>query len=278
MRLGDEVLQLHPLDHQKDEPNTRASFAKVLALMSETGDWKNLPGFLEGLRIARRSVKGWQMEKMVRKANESGRMGVVHDCLRRVEGTGLGLWDVRVAREVMWGAVGKCVRSGWSKEGVEGGRKFAEDVWELMFDPRHAEKMVGREDAKKRPEVLGVLVQMHAAKAVLFGEGKDEGGKVEIYMGLMLGQWDNAELEIDEENWSDANYKLLTWAPVWHGMMLAQTVLHPSSPTAKTLKTKLTQDVEPLIETAAAALAAHPSEDGKRRGLKMYEELIQVSV
>jgi len=151
-------------------------------------------------------------------------------------------------------------------------------VWELMFDPRHGEKMVGREDAKKRPEVIGVLVQMHAAKAVLFGEGKDEGGKVERYTGLMLARWENAELELDEEDWNDANYKLLMWAPVWHGMTLAQKVLDPSTPLAKNLRKKLTRDVEPLVQRASAVLSAHAPEEGKRRGLKIYEELSQVSV
>jgi len=272
------VLQLLPLDHRKDEPNTRASFAKVIALMGETGDWKNLAGWLEGLRTARRRVWGWQLEKVVRRAVEGGRVGVVHDCLRRVEGTGLGLWDLRVAREVVWGAVAKAREGGWSREGVERGVKFAEDVWELMFDPRHGEKMVGREDAKKRPEVIGVLVQMHAAKAVLFGEGKDEGGKVERYTGLMLARWENAELELDEEDWNDANYKLLMWAPVWHGMTLAQKVLDPSTPLAKNLRKKLTRDVEPLVQRASAVLSAHAPEEGKRRGLKIYEELSQVSV
>jgi len=246
--------------------------------MAETGDWRNLPGWLEGLKTARRSIKGWQMEKMVRRAVEGGRMGVVHECLRRVEGTGLGLWDLRVAREVVWGAVAKARQSGWSQEGVERGVKFAEDVWDLMFDPRHAGKMVGREDAKKRLEIIGVMVQMHAAKAVLFGEGMDEGGKVERYTELMLGRWDKTELEVDEEDWNDANYKLLMWAPVWHGMTLAQKVLDPSKPLAKILRIKLTQDLQPQIVRAQAVLSAHAPEEGKRRGLKMYEELIQISV
>jgi len=119
---------------------------------------------------------------------------------------------------------------------------------------------------------------MHAARAGLFGEGKDEGGKVERYTGLMLARWDNAELEVDEDDWNDANYKLLMWAPVWHGMTLAQKVLDPSTPLAKDLRIKLTQDLEPLIKRASAVLSAHAPEEGKRRGLKTYEELTQVSL
>ncbi|KAL9098261.1 MAG: hypothetical protein Q9163_006050, partial [Psora crenata] len=63
VKLGGEVHQLHPLDHQRDEPNTRSSFAKATALMAELTDWRNFPPFLEGLKTARRRVKGWQFEK-----------------------------------------------------------------------------------------------------------------------------------------------------------------------------------------------------------------------
>ncbi|KAL2050863.1 hypothetical protein ABVK25_008924 [Lepraria finkii] len=213
VRLGNEVHRLHPLDHKKDEPPTRPSIAKVVDLMTETGDWKNLPGFLEGLKTARRRVKGFQYEKMVRRANDCGRMGVVVDCLRRVEGTGMGLWDVRVARWVMWGAMAKAMQADWREEGVEKGAKFAEGIWELCCDPRHGGTRGGLEDPKKRPEVVGVLVQMHAAKAHLFGGGKDEGGAVEKWVRVLLKVWGNTEMEVAEGDWYDANDKTLIWAP-----------------------------------------------------------------
>lgn len=201
---------------------------------------------------------------------------MVHDCLRQVESTGIGLWEVRVAREVMWGATLKAIQADWSEEGVERGVKFAEDVWELCFDPRHTERMRGVEDAKKRPEILGVLVQMHAAKAVMYGGGKDEEGLVSRYTKMMLKLWGNAEAElmVSEEDFYDANYKLVMWAPVWHGMTMAKKVLGPDSPLGRQLGERLSQDIEPLVQAAVAILQANPPQGGgKRRGLKLYEDM-----
>lgn len=280
MRLGDEVLQLHPLDKRRDEPGTRSSFAKVVRLMGESGDWGNMAGFLEGLKVARRRLAGWQVEKMVRRANEGGKQGVLMDILRRVEKTGVGLWDVGVCREVMRGAVLKATRSGWSGEGIEKGVKYAENIWELMWDPKHVEVQKKVEmDPRRRAEIVGVMVLMHAVKAVKLGGGKDEGGFVEKYAELMLKRWENSRdvMVIDTEDWSDANYKLSIWAPVWHGINMAQQVVGAGSSLGKRLGEKLSQDLEPLMQKSQAIVSAHAPEEGMRRGLKMYEDILQAS-
>ena len=276
MRLGSEVIQLKPLSHVKDEPATRPAIKKVVDLMTETKDWRNLPGFLDGLMTARRSVKGFQLEKMVRKANECGKMGVVLECLKRVEDTGMGLWELRVAREVMWGATAKAMQADWSEDGVEKGVKFAELIWEMMLDPRHREKMHGDQDAKKRPEVIGVLVQMHAARALVENIG-DDVGLVEKYVKMMLQVWGNTETTFEEGDWDDANYKLTMWAPVWHGMAMAQKVLGAKTPIGKELGTKL-EELESLIGRAQPLVRDNSTEEGPRRGLKLYESLSQVSL
>lgn len=281
MRLGDEVLQLKPLDKRRDEPAGRSSFAAVVRMMSESGEWGNMAGFLEGLKVARRKVAGWQVEKMVRRANEGGKQGVVMDILRRVERTGVGLCDVEVCREVMRGAVLKATRSGWSEEGIRKGVKHAENIWELMWDSRHVEeqKKAGM-DPRRRPEIVGVMVLMHAVKAVKLGGGKDEGGLVEKYAEIMLKRWEKSreDMMIDnEEDWSDANYKLYIWAPVWHGMKMARQVVGAGSPLGKRLGEKLIQDMEPLVEKSRAIVLEHTPEEDTRRGLKMYEDVVQAS-
>ena len=254
--------------------------------MSDIGDWKNFPAWLEGLKTAKRSVKGDQMEKMVRKACESGRVGVVNECLRRVERTGLGLWDLRVSRECMWGVVATCVQSGWSEEGVHRAARYAENVWELMADPRHAEKMTIETDPKRRPEILGILVLVHACKIAMFEDATDKDGTVRKFTELMLGHWKNTELKSDEKAsididvqtlmW-DINYKMLLWAPVWRAAIVAQKVLGPSK-LGKELGMKLSQELEPFLQNGRSILSARPPAGGKRRGLKMFEELSQFSL
>ena len=278
--------ELRPLNRQRDEPNTRSSFAKVVQLMGETGDWKNLPAWLEGLKIAKRSVKGDQMEKMVRRACEGGRLGVINECLRRVERTGLGLWDVRVSRECMWGAIENCVQSGWSEEGVHRAVRYVDNVWELMVDPKHAEDMTSDMDPKKRPEILGIMVLMHACKVAMSGDAKDEDGTVAKFTELMLGKWNNTELKLQEQNSDDVdlqalmwniNYKMLLWAPVWRAATVAQKVLGPSK-LGEELGMKMSNELEPFLQKGQAILSARALEGGKRRGLKMYDDLSQVLV
>lgn len=254
----------------------RPAFIKVVKLMAETGEWRNLPGFLEGLKTAGRRIKVGQMGMMVRKACEGGGASVVIDCLRRVERTGLGLWELEIARECMLGAVVRCVQSGWTAEGVERGAKFADQVWELMADPRHTERMARDTDPKRRPEILGVLLLMHSCRVLLAGEAEHERDHVKKYTELMLKQWDNKDLNFEDGDWHEANHTMQAWAPVWRGMIMAKKVLGSSAPPE--LEAKLSNELEPLMQRCQAILSAHSPEGGTRRGLKIYEELSQVSV
>lgn len=248
--------------------------------MGETGDWGNMAGFLEGLKVAKRKLKGWQLEKMIRRANDGGKQGVVYDILRRADETGVGLWDLGVCREVMRGAVLVGIQRGWSEERVEKGVRYAENIWELMWESKHRDeqKKVGV-DPRGRPEIIGVMVLMHAVKAVKFGRANDEGPMVEKYAELMLERWENSRdvMVVDQQDWSDANYKLLIWAPVWQGMNMAQQVVGAGTPLGKRLGEKIGQDVEPLLQKSQAIISSHTPEEGMRRGLKMYEDILQVS-
>ena len=274
VRLGDEVLQLRPLDRTKDEPKTRPSFNRVLALMGKSGDWRSLPGFLVGLKSAGRKVEGEMLEKLVRKAVEAGKTGVVLECLKKVDGTGLGLWDLRVAREVMWGATAIAIQGEWSEEAVEKSIRYAENVWEMMWDPRHA-KPLGN-NPMSQPEIVGILVQMHAAKAVLFRDRKDEAGMVQKYTRMMLKNWDHAELGIEVGEWIDANHKMVMWAPVSHGVRMARKVVGEESSVGEILGEKLDQALGPLLRNAQLKLEEVTPKARKRRGLTLSEELSKV--
>ena len=82
-------------------------------------DWRNLPGFLEGLRTAKRRIGKGMWEKVVRRAGMYGRVGLVMECARRVEATGLGMGEVDVVKEMMWGLADKvnAAEGGWRKQG-----------------------------------------------------------------------------------------------------------------------------------------------------------------
>ena len=278
VRVGNEVLQLQPLNHLRDEPPTRQSFAKILALMQEGRDWQNLPGFLEGLKTAKRKLHPWQIEKMVRRANLAGRQGVVLECLRRVEGTGVGLWDPEVVSEIMRGAVMKALQGSWSPEAVEKANKFARDVWDLLHDPRHASQSRAQ---RTRPEIIGILVQLEASYTLLSLPKADDTGKLQSAVELLLSNWDKKALILEDTAMTSptANQILMTWAPVWHGMTLARKALGESSKHGKLLEEKLTQDLQPMLERAGEVVTADEDLPQRgRRGMRMWEDLKGIEI
>ena len=125
-------------------------------------------------------------------------------------------------------------------------------------------------DPRRRPEVVGIVVEMLSAKAVKTGEGIEEVGKL---VERLLGLWRWAELGFAKRDWRDANKKLLMWAPVWHGMLLAQKILGEESQLGRELGEKIGKDLEPLLNKAREVVAANTPEKGGTRGLTMYEQL-----
>lgn len=89
-------------------------------------------------------------------------------CMKQVERTGLSLWDAGAAREMMLASVRRANEARWTKNGVAGALKFAEAVWSLMQDPLHAlpKKRDGLVDPMSRPEIVGILLQLHSANAL----------------------------------------------------------------------------------------------------------------
>ena len=233
----------------------------------------NLPRFLEGLKTAKRKLRGAQVEKMVRRAIECGRQGVVLVCLQRVERTGVGLWEGGVARECMLGAVMRAMEGGWEKDSVEEGKRLAGKYWELMWDERHSK--AGGANVKLMPEVVGVMLLLSAARVLRGGEGSEE---VARFAERLVGAWGKVEWDIDEGNWVDANHRLVAWAPIWKGMMLAQRVLGKESQLGRDLGVKAQEDVEPMLRKALAAVQAHTPQGGTRRGVSLYEDLAQANI
>lgn len=247
--------------------------ARILDLMQEPADWRNLPGFLEGLKTSGRRLGKGQVEKMVRRANQKGRQGVVMDVLRRVEGTGVRLGEeAGVVREVMLGAVMRAQDGGWGVEAVEGAGRYARGVWDLLWEERHRGEKQGALDMRKAPEVVGVMVEMEAAR--MFKGGGDGRAELEKWVERLLGVWSRGDMGLHEGNWNDANHKLLTWAPVWHGMVLARRVLGEESRLWRELGERVEKDLEPMLNKARELVAANAPGKGVRRGLKMYEQLV----
>ena len=183
-------------------------------------------------------------------------------------------------------------------------------MWELMWDEDHREgqKELGV-DPRGRPEIIGIIVLMHAMQTIKFKGGEDEEGLVAKYAEHMLEQWESSRdmMKLDKDDWWDANYKLWIWSPTWQALRLAQQVISSSPSLVRTLDQKLHQDLLPLLQKAQPVISARPlkakeeeeepspptpsaepsSSEGnaeesepetlRPRGLKMYELMVQLS-
>ncbi|KAL8665344.1 MAG: hypothetical protein Q9168_007719, partial [Polycauliona sp. 1 TL-2023] len=283
-KLGNEVHALKPLNHLVDEPDTRKSLARIAELCAEGRDWVNIVPFLTELKVSGRKVKGWQFEKIVRKMGEKGGMGVIMEMARRVEGTGMRLGDIAVTREIMWGALLKCLRSECRLESVQEAEKFIEAVWLMLSDERHVDRnAMGKDngDPKRRPEIVGVLLWIRALGSTLFGESKDVDGKVKRAAELLLATWPQKTKAVatpfvidDEESWYRANDKLTAWSPVWHGMKMARKIVGENTALGRDLANTVALDLEPMLKNARQVVARHVGEEDRaRRGVVVFDGL-----
>ncbi|MCJ1467885.1 hypothetical protein MMC07_006510 [Pseudocyphellaria aurata] len=277
--IGSEVVQMVPLNRFRDEPGTNSSLAKVLDLMDEAGGdaWQNLPEFLMGLKSSKRKLTGNQIEKIARRACQAKQEGLVKQCCLRPNDTGLAFWQIGVVRELMWAAFRRAHDGGWEGDGLKGGLKFAEDLWILLQDPWDRKlKRNPSINAMHRPEIVGVMVQLHAAKLASLGKGEDETKNLKKYVKILLAIWDNAELGLPKDS-NDANHKLLMWTPVWYGMRTARQLLSNDHEMRHELGMKLAHEIEPVLQHARDLELARPPQEGIRRGAKLYDALSNFS-
>ena len=275
---GEEV-KLMPMDPH-DKPNKRDSLlqiAKILGASDDAKDWNNLPAFLEGLHMAKyKAPHGWT-EKIVRKANERGKAGVIQRCAEMVRKTGLRLSEESVAMELMIGCHLRAAKAGFVGEEAEKALKRAERIVLLMENPQHcgAKLKKGEKDMRRDLGVLGVLLELTAAKAVLSLSRADPAtnSKVVDYAkkASTLLDLDEGYLRLSEQK-ERVPLQLQAWLPLWAGMKLAlQVPGMDSSDVGRALKRQLGGVTGAVAE---AKQRVEREADGKpRRSLKMYEEL-----
>ncbi|KAL8804085.1 MAG: hypothetical protein Q9182_002798 [Xanthomendoza sp. 2 TL-2023] len=283
VKIGSEVHPLVPLSRPRDEPSMHKSLNTILDLCQEPKDWVNMVPFLMGLQAAGRTVRSGQFEKIVRKMADKGGLGVVMEMVRRVEGTGMRLGNVGVAREVMWGALTRCIHTGCSEEGVRDGAKFVNTTWEMLSEERHVEKSARGQDGdpKMKPEIVGVVLWMRAARSILLEAGHDANGEVKRAVEMVLALWKTADLTVkeeEEEGWWDANHKLMMWTPVLHAMKMARKVVGPNSALGRDLTNTITLDLEPTVQKAHDIVSRSTAADSSRRGLVFHDALAKTNI
>ena len=280
--LAGEKHTLKPLDHLTDEPNSKKAFHQALGLMKEKRDYGVLPGLLEGYQGSGRVLTKGMAEKMIRKVAEAGSGGIVTECLRRVHRTGLKLDNVTVAREAMWVAIQQAIQGSWSEKGLEKALKYAEGILEFLEDPRHVHRkhlFAPANDPRLMPDIIGVPLLLSATLLAKFPSNTPNDLQTQIlknksnqHATRLLHLWPNANLNVDSVSRQDANYKLLMWVPVWHGLRTANRLAEKSEAVRRLTGVPL-QQVGQMVERARDIVMVNSEEGQERRGLKLYSDL-----
>jgi hypothetical protein len=275
---NDEEIKLMPMDPQ-DRPNKHKSmnrFVELLGQSPESSRWNNLPAFLVGMAMAKENLpEGW-LEKLVRKANEQDRAGVIVRCMEMSKKTRMTLADAAPTRELMIGLHSRAVRAQFEKEALESALRQAEYVVLMMDKEEHCGGKLkdGQKDMRQNLTVLGVLLEIAAARSVRFSGAVDTDGKVARYAEKTLAICKDDTFDVSEETLVMEG-QLLSWLPLWSGMRLAMKMEEVAQSSTGQSMQKALGELEHSVSRIREAIQQKVQKDqGKqKRCLAMYQEL-----
>ncbi|GES64183.1 hypothetical protein ATEIFO6365_0008025300 [Aspergillus terreus] len=217
----DEPFLLRPMDPQSRP--TKKEAVDLIALMKTTKDWQNLIPFLSGLRMSHRILKSDRWQWLIRRAGQSDALGVVLECAKQVERTGLRFNDVDVVQRYFFELHRKAQRGDFQDPAVSKALSLGKQAVTLMETPEHVEHNM-EQDPKRKPFVIGTLLELSAARALNVCEGKDETGDVSLFARRLLGSWELGTFDREAKDWVSIDRMLQENVPIYNGMKLALQV------------------------------------------------------
>ena len=269
-----QTVTLEPLDHF-DEPNTRRSLRELIALLKEKKDWDMLPFFLRELRLSGRKIPIAMVERLVRRAAETGFVGTLIEIFRHTDVAGLRIEDARVAMEVMLGIVRKATEAEWVEHDLERAAQNAETALRMMLETQHGPSDQAVSPGKE-PQVVGVPLALVGARVVKYKNGRDEEGKVREYARRWVECFGEREIDVDRGSPAEGNVALTEWAPSWLGVSLALKILKKEPGLTDVLSGIQKKTLEPLIRKALDVAKEEGAKAEERRGVRLYNNLSSI--
>ncbi|KAF2235874.1 hypothetical protein EV356DRAFT_575398 [Viridothelium virens] len=251
--IGDEEVELVHMD-QLNLPNTWDLTKRVFALLSkekQAKDWHNvLPNLMHGFQGVRFGLSPARMEKMVRTANSAEMQDVVMKCLQQVKTTNLSLKWPGIRYEVLWGIHAAAQNGGtepWGEQETKQAIGWMKQVAIQLESRIHGGGFLNdSHDPRASPAVIGLLLELYAARASQHMGGVDMEGKVRIYAERLmdvLPRW-------RDDYFADAPHegqKLVFQVILYQALNLAQRVLGADMPQAEAA-TKRRKSLGDLIQ------------------------------
>jgi hypothetical protein len=255
------------MDRRSDIPSRKKLIRQALNLMEKSGDdrkaWSNLPLMLVGLAHMDVKLDEPMMEMIVRKAVNAGRLDVVIQCLEQSRFTGMTLKREEVLRNVIWGLHSQAQRHDWSASAVHKGLAEARQLALMLEAEEHGTgKVLARDDPRRRPEIIGVFLELAAVNAYKHQDKTDKGGVLAAYTTRLLSCiGEKAQPMSFAPPTTGPVYEMLHGVPIWHGLRLAQKVLGNKMPMAQQAA-QVAADYEAGLSNLAQTIEAQAPKEG----------------
>jgi hypothetical protein len=189
-------------------PNRSKLLKKAVDLIGDGGEkeWANLPTLLQAFyKIIGKPVEDKHLEKLIRKAAIHNKLPAFIKCLHMVDRTGLSLKGNNVLEALLLAIRQEATRDNFRNRGTSAALKYSSEIADLLETEQHGTgRVLGRDDPRTRPQVIGVFLELAAVYATKHNGGKDDANIVKSYAQKLMGR-------IHEQPASIEVRGLLTW-------------------------------------------------------------------
>lgn len=195
----------------------------VISLMKTKEDWNNLLPFLAGLTQAKRLIRPEDWQFIIRKAGDAGVQSILFKCAVQAHRTNFSLGFHDIARAFFYVFHQTAESAGFKGPELEWALRKLKQTAQLMNNPYHSSKDATKPDPQQLPDIIGVVLELSAARSLYVFEGQDKEGEVRSYAQKLLSTWELGEFDISSD-WGFANTKLQQLLPLWNGINFALKV------------------------------------------------------
>lgn len=269
--VGDEKILLRAMNRQT-LPRTE-EIVLMVNKMKTTQDWQQIIPLLIGLRMSRRYLEDGRWEWLVRMAGNANAIGIMLECARQAERTGFRLERHGIVQKLIFAIHSKARAANFRGPETTKALRLAEQAVSMMEWPEHINTNL-TEDPKRKPFVIGALLELSAARACDEFQGKDVDGKVQSYAERLLATWPLGSFK-DSSEWHVTDHMLQENLPIWNGIKIALELgdISQNKSLSQSLRTRA-NDLEALIsrqiQQAPENVQNRPS-TGLREALDLFK-------
>ncbi|KAL3445234.1 hypothetical protein BJX65DRAFT_282033 [Aspergillus insuetus] len=240
----EEPYELRSID--KHSLPSKQDAMKVIDLMKETGNWSNFVPFLIGLRESGFVFKAHHLESIIAEAGSTNGLGYFSEAVKQSAKTGVTIGHVDVAQRLFFELHVQAQKNEFQGPKFEKTYRLASQFARLLEAPEIATQE-SKADPKRKPSIIGVLLELSAANAVNNGK-VDANGEVRAYARRFLASWKTGSNKAPEK-WDSVDRQLREIVPIYNGMKLALEVSEVAND--RTIAPAFKEQIEVLGEVIA---------------------------